>query len=127
MYWLSADCILCASHVVPRLRDATRGLHGHNWRVTAHVSTDRLDPAGQVLPAGRLEAELWKVLEPFDHRHLNDLDSFRGDAGAAPPTAAGLARLVAERLAAELDDERVRVRRVQVAPRAGVRASWELP
>ena len=126
MYWLSAECVICASHVLPATGNAEPGLHGHNWRIAAHVSTDRLDAAGQVLPAGLLEAELWKVLAPLDHRHLNDLSTFRG-AGGAPPTAAGLARLVAEQLADKLDDDRVRVRRVQVEPRAGVLASWELP
>jgi len=126
MYWLSAECVICASHVLPGSGDAAPGLHGHNWRITAHVVADRLDPAGQVLSAGLLEAELWEVLGPIDHRHLNDLPPFQGDAGA-PPTAAGLARLVAEQLAGKLDDGRVRVRRVQVTPRAGVVASWELP
>lgn len=127
MYWLSAERVICASHRLPGDGDDPGGLHGHNWRITAHVSTDRLDAAGQVLPGGVLEDELWAVLDPLDHRHLNDLAPFQRDGDAVPPSAAGLARFVAEALAARLDDGPLRVRRVEVSPRAGQTAAWECP
>ena len=127
MYWLSAERVICASHRLPGHGEDSRGLHGHNWRITAHVSSDRLDASGQVLPAGLLEDELWAVLAPLDHRHLNDLAPFQRDGDAVPPSAAGLARFVAEALAARLDDGPLRVRRVEVSPRAGHTATWERP
>ncbi len=125
MYWLSAERIICASHVLPGSSEDGHSLHGHNWRVTAHVCAERLDDVGRVLPVGLLEERLWAVLDPLDHRHLNDLDTFSENGASVPPTAAGLARFVAEQLAEQLDDDRIRVRRVEVAPRAGVVASWE--
>jgi len=125
LYWLSAERVICASHVVPGTPAERRGLHGHNWRITVHVCAERLDASGRVLPVDVLEERLWGVLDPLDHRHLNDLQVFSGEVPSVQPTAAGLARFVAEQLAAQLDDDRIRVRRVEVAPRDGVVASWE--
>ncbi len=125
---MSAEQVICASHeyVVDSASDEVqRSLHGHNWRVTAHVSAEELDASGRILPASLLEAELWTILAPLDHRHLNDLKSF-SERSPIPPTAAGLARLVAEQLAVRLDDGRVRVRRVEVEPRNGLQIAWEL-
>ena len=127
MYWMSVERVICASHqyfsaVNPA--EPVRSLHGHNWRIIAHICAEHLDAAGLVLPAERLEDELWEVLEPLDHRHLNDLAEF-AKPQETPPTAAGLARLVGEQLAERIDDGRVRVQRVDVSPRAGVTISWE--
>ncbi len=124
---MSAERVICASHeYFADLHPAepVRPLHGHNWRITAHICAEHLDAAGRVLPAELFEDELWKVLSPLDHRHLNDLREF-SETGVTPPTAAGLACLVGEQLAARLDDGRVRVQRVEVSPRAGVKVSWE--
>ena len=125
MYWMSVEHVICASHELTG-EGAVRPLHGHNWRITAHVCAAHLDSAGQVLAPDSLESELWTVIDPFDHRHLNDLAAFSSSSGV-PPSAAGLARLIAERLALRVDDERVRVRRVDVEPRDGMRASWDVP
>ena len=128
MYWMSAERVICASHEYSsglQPSQPARALHGHNWRVIAHICAEQLDAAGRVLPADLLEAELWKVLEPLDHRHLNDLEEFSG-TGGTPPTAAGIARLVGEQLALQLNDGRVRVRRVEVEARSGLNISWEV-
>ena len=125
MYWMSVEHVICASHELAG-QGSSRSLHGHNWRVTAHVCAGQLDSAGQVLSADSLESELWTVLDPLDHRHLNDLEAFSSGHGV-PPSAAGLARFIAEQLALRVDDGRVRVRRVDVEPRSGMRASWDLP
>tara|TARA_Y100001968_G_C19450710_1_gene768365 strand:- start:43 stop:426 length:384 start_codon:yes stop_codon:yes gene_type:complete len=127
MYWMSAERMICASHVVSDAAESRQGLHGHNWKVSAHVRAERLDRSGQVLSPTVLEAELWAILDPIDHRHLNDLASFHSGKGPFPTTAAGLARLVGEQLAARINDDRVQLRRVDVRPRAGLLISWEQP
>ena len=129
MYWMSAERVICASHEYPVRAPAegpARPLHGHNWRIIAHICAEQLDASGRVLAPELLEAELWRVVEPLDHRHLNDLGEF-SEAGGSPPTAAGIARLVGERLATRLNDDRVRVRRIEVEPRVGLRTAWESP
>lgn len=121
---MSVERVICASHELTGDGFA-RPLHGHNWRVRAHVCAGQLNSAGQVMSADSLESELWAVLDPLDHRHLNDLAAFSSVDGA-PPSAAGLARLIGEQLALRVDDERVRVQRVDVEPRAGLRVTWDI-
>jgi 6-pyruvoyl-tetrahydropterin synthase len=124
---MSAERVICASHEYftgLKPDEPVRPLHGHNWRIIAHIRAEHLDGAGRVLPVEVFEDEFWNVLAPFDHRHLNDLGDFDKPT-KTPPTAAGLARLVGEQLAARLDDGRVRVQRIEVSPRAGVTISWE--
>ncbi len=125
MYWMSVERVICASHELAGA-GFERPLHGHNWRVAVHVCAGQLDSAGQVLSVDSLEREFWAVLDPLDHRHLNDLAAFSSGDGV-PPSAAGLARLIGEQLALRVDDGRVRVQRVDVEPRAGLRATWEIP
>ena len=122
---MSVERVICASHELAS-STSSRPLHGHNWRIRAHVCTEQLDELGRVLAAEFFEAELWTVLEPLDHRHLNDLSVF-STSDEPRPMAAGIARLVAETLADRLDDGRVRLRRVEVIARQGISASWELP
>ena len=97
--------MICSS----RLRSDRQGkpqFSGHNWRVVVHVQTEELDAAGQVLAPGKLGDELWAVLQPLDHRHLDDLAAFAEPPG---PTVPRVARHIVESLQQRLDDGRVRL------------------
>ena len=85
-------------------------LHGHNWRIVAVVRCQKLDARGMVMDFADLGAALRRVVEPYDHVFLNDVAPY----GDVNPTAENVARVVGDALGAAIDDERVRVHRVEV-------------
>ncbi len=85
----------------------------------ARVEASVLDAAGLILPEGALGEALWRVVEPLDHRHLNDLAPFQD----RPPTPAVMAEWVGGQLAARLAG--VRIRRIEVWTSPTAYAGWE--
>jgi len=99
VYTLKVNGRFAASHVLPGHRGACARLHGHTWTVTAVVGGGILDGNGMLMDFQDLKGALARVLEPLDHRHLNDLPAF---AGERPPTAENLARHIFRELSALL-------------------------
>ena len=110
MYWLSAECVICASHVLPATGSSKPALHGHNWRIQVAIEADELDERGLVIDLERLAAILTDVLDGLDHVHLNDLPVFR----KRPVSAENVARHIADTIAAIVDDGRRRLAEVRV-------------
>jgi len=125
MFVLSSERVICSSHAVPTASGGAGSLHGHNFRIVAVVEAAELDPQGFVLPPRELREALWEVVEPYDHRHLNDLEPFNDESGGGPPSPAFLARLVFERLAPRIVDDRVVLRRVEVWTGPDQCVAWE--
>ena len=124
MYSLTVERVICSSHAIPALDNSAAPLHGHNFRFVVEVVCDELDPRGMVVAPGALSRRLWAILEPLDHRHLNDVPPFN-EPGAALPSPPVLARYVAEALAARVEDRRVRVRKVTVWSGPDCAGAWE--
>ncbi len=51
-------------------------LHGHNYKVYAHVQGSSLDEGGMLLDFTELKKALKAVCEKLDHTNLNDIDFF---------------------------------------------------
>jgi 6-pyruvoyltetrahydropterin/6-carboxytetrahydropterin synthase len=85
-------------------------LHGHNWRIVAVVRCQELDARGMVIDFADLGAALRRIVEPYEHVLLNDVAPY----DKVNPTAENVARVVADALAAALDDTRIRVHAVEV-------------
>jgi len=90
-----------------------RNLHGHTWDVEVTVASEELDEIGIVYDFKSLKSDLASVLDDYDHVLINEVAPF----GTLSPTAENLARIIAERLSAVVD-QRVRVVEVVV---------WESP
>ena len=69
-----------------------------------------LDKSGFVVDFNHLGTVLRNLVEPYEHVFLNEVAPFDD----LNPTAENIARVVADDLAARLDDGRVRVVRVEV-------------
>ncbi len=115
MFHVTVERTICTAH------GGDRGLHGHNWAVRATLSATTLDEHGHVVAPRALEALLWEVVEPLDHRRLEDLSEF---TVAGPCTATALAAWVGRALQSRYVDGRVRVTRVAVADGTSVTSSW---
>ena len=85
-------------------------MHAHRWRIRAAVRAARLDGTGWVLDFTHVRAALRGVIAPYDGAFINDVPPFHD----VNPTRENVARILADALAAKLDDDRARVHRVEI-------------
>src|SRR5579859_6173151 len=110
MWEITQETTVAAAHQLRFAPGEGERLHGHNWRIRAVVQAAELDARGFVLDFNDLGKTLRALVEPYEHVMLNDVVPFDD----LNPTAENLARVVADNLAAKVDDARVRVVRVEV-------------
>ena len=94
MYELTVRSAFEAAHFIGGYNGKCSRLHGHNWTVEAVVRGEELDALGMLIDFKILKAELNKILEDFDHRFLNELETFAEEN----PTAENLARKIFRQL-----------------------------
>ena len=94
MYEINVCAAFEAAHFIGGYDGKCQRLHGHNWQVEAIVRGHDLDKLGMLVDFKILKAELNKILDEFDHRYLNELETFAQEN----PTAENLARKIFERL-----------------------------
>lgn len=111
MYEITVSAAFEAAHFIDGYRGKCARLHGHNWRVEAVVRGKNLDALGMLVDFKILRGELNKILDEFDHRYLNELETFAHEN----PTAENLARKIFERLAAsEIFGDEIHLHAVKV-------------
>ena len=110
MYEVRQETTVAAAHQLRFAPGEGERLHGHNWRIVAFLRCDALDDRAMVVDFNDLGAELRRIVAPYEHAHLNELAPYH----EVNPTAESIARIVADALAAKMDDARVRVHRVEV-------------
>ena len=96
MYEIEVRSAFEAAHFIKDYNGKCARLHGHNWEVVAVVRGENLDKLGMLIDFKILKAELNKILDDFDHRFLNELETFAEEN----PTAENIARKIFESLAA---------------------------
>jgi 6-pyruvoyltetrahydropterin/6-carboxytetrahydropterin synthase len=110
MFEVRQETTVAAAHQLRLSPGEGERLHGHNWRIVAVIRCAELDPRGMVVDFNDLGTELRRLVEPYEHVFLNEIAPYND----LNPTAENIAKVVAEGLAARLDDARVRVTRVEV-------------
>jgi 6-pyruvoyltetrahydropterin/6-carboxytetrahydropterin synthase len=110
MWEITQETQVAAAHQLRFAPGEGERLHGHNWRIKAVVRAEALDERGFVLDFNDLGKTLRDLVEPYEHVFLNEIAPFDD----VNPTAENIARVVADNLAAKVDDARVRVVRVEV-------------
>lgn len=108
---ISVETVVAARHQIRGVPGEGGRVHEHRWHVRAVLAAGELDRTGWVLDFHAVDDVLRRVLAPFEGTFLNDVPPFDD----VNPTRENVARVVAERLAAALDDGRARVRRVDVS------------
>jgi 6-pyruvoyltetrahydropterin/6-carboxytetrahydropterin synthase len=97
--------------------------HGHNYRLTVWIEGEVDADTGFVVDLERLDSLVREqVLEPLDHRHLNDAVA-EFAAGGAIPTSENLARWAADRIRERLPAS-CRLTRLRVAEDDDLAAIW---
>ncbi|MBI1864527.1 MAG: 6-carboxytetrahydropterin synthase [Nitrospirae bacterium] len=113
MFELTVRCGFRASHQIPEKNGCLEAPHEHDWKVDVVVASADLDSRGIVIDFEEVQHALREVLEPMEGRLLNEVAPF----AAAIPSAEGIARWLADRIAPLLP-ARASLRRVTV---------WERP
>jgi len=99
MYKISKQFSFSASHVLEHLPDdhPCARLHGHNYSVTVHLKSEKLDEYGFVRDYKTLKTVKQFLDETLDHRHLND-------CMPCPPTTENIARFLYEQFKTEIPE-----------------------
>lgn len=105
MWEISQEIALAAEH---RLKSSER--HRHSWRIKTVVRARELDRNGWVIDFNELTSVITETLAPFNEKFLNELSPFDD----IEPTREHIARVFADKLAARLDDDRIKVARVEI-------------
>ncbi len=121
IYRVSKQLWFCAAHQVRLSETECEALHGHNYRVLVHAEARELDRTSYVLDFARLKRAALEACERFDHRNINEVPPFV----ERNPTAEELARYLCEELGQRLDDERVRISKVEVFETDNNRAEYQ--
>ena len=111
MYEISVKTRFSAAH---RLRDYAgdcANVHGHNWEVVVRLEASDLDGLGIAMDFREVKKYLADVVAELDHTDLNTHPAFV----SVNPTSERLARFIFDKMAGRIDNEYVRVKRVQVA------------
>ncbi len=114
MWEISAAAVLSARHRIRMVSGVAReeGLvHAHRWRIRAVVRARQLDATGWVLDFHELTAALRALLAPYDGAFINDVPPFDD----VNPTRENIARVLADKLAGQLNDDRVRVHALEIS------------
>jgi len=62
-----------AAHYLPNYRGKCENLHGHRFKVVAHLEASKLDESGIAYDFTQLKQHLRELLARFDHTCLNDV------------------------------------------------------
>lgn len=83
-----------AAHLLPQLPEGhkCRRLHGHSFRIEAHITGPVTQPLGWVRDFADIGQAFRPIYEQLDHHYLNEIE------GLENPTSENLARWIWQRL-----------------------------
>ena len=76
MFEVRVTADFAAAHFLRDYNGKCENLHGHNYKVYAHVRGPELNEGGMLLDFSKLKAALREVCRQLDHTNLNDLEVF---------------------------------------------------
>ena len=76
MFEIRVEADFAAAHFLRDYHGKCENLHGHNYKVYAHVKSNVLDEGGMALDFSILKKSLREVCSQLDHTNLNDMEIF---------------------------------------------------
>ena len=76
MFEVRVEADFAAAHFLRDYNGKCENLHGHNYKVYAHVKGPELNEGGMLMDFSKLKAALRQVCKQLDHTNLNDLAVF---------------------------------------------------
>jgi len=100
MYEVRVEADFAAAHFLKDYHGKCENLHGHNYKVYAHVSGNKLNEGGMLLDFTFLKEALREVCKELDHTNLNDNPIFDQN-----PSAERIAEYIYNRILAKLREK----------------------
>ena len=82
MFEIRVQADFAAAHFLRDYNGKCENLHGHNYKVYAHVKGTCLNEGGMLLDFSKLKTSLKKVCSILDHTNLNDIAFFNQNPSA---------------------------------------------
>ncbi len=103
-----------SAHNLRGYKGECEALHGHNWSVEVVVRAEKLNDIGIALDFKDIKEALSGLMGKLDHKYLNEISPF----DEINPTTENIAKYFFDALSKTLNDDRLRIYRVNV---------WETP
>jgi len=100
MFEVRVEADFAAAHFLRDYNGKCENLHGHNYKVYAHVRGEKLNEGGMLLDFTKLKTALRTVCKKVDHTNLNDLPVFDQN-----PSAERIAMFIYDGIIEELKAE----------------------
>ena len=82
MFEVRVTADFSAAHFLQDYNGKCENLHGHNYKVYAHVRGPELNEGGMLLDFTKLKKALREVCGQLDHTNLNDFSVFKSNPSA---------------------------------------------
>src|SRR5438034_11526235 len=99
-----------SAHQLRGYKGKCENLHGHNYKIEIYARGRKLNNIGLLVDFVELKDAADDLVIYLDHKNLNELEPFIAEQN---PSAENVARFVLERLAARLDEDRVKIYKVR--------------
>lgn len=104
MFEVRVEAGFAAAHFLQDYHGKCENLHGHNYRVFAHVRGTELDEGGMLFDFTILKRNLRDICGRLDHTHLNELRDGSGNSVFHQnPSAERIARWIFNQLQEAID------------------------
>ena len=100
MFELRVITKFAAAHQLTMVAQKCENLHGHNWKIEACVTGEKLDEGGVLVDFGIIKKNIRHIMETLDHKFLNELEIFKGKQ----PSSEIIGIYIAEELQKTLED-----------------------
>lgn len=110
MFELMVETTFSAAHQLRGYKGKCEQVHGHNWKVQAHVVAERLNEIDIAMDFHDIKKLLNEILEPLDHSFLNDIFPFT----EKNPSSENMAKWIYDSLNKKLPNEHIQVSAVTV-------------
>ncbi len=82
MFEVRVETDFAAAHFLRDYNGKCENLHGHNYKVFAHIRGTELNEGGMLLDFTRFKKVLKEVCNGLDHINLNDIEYFQQNPSA---------------------------------------------
>lgn len=110
MFELMVETTFSAAHQLRGYKGKCEQVHGHNWKVQAHVVAERLNEIDIAMDFHDIKKLLNEILEPIDHSFLNDIFPFT----EKNPSSENMAKWIYDSLNKKFPNEHTQVSAVTV-------------
>lgn len=118
-FWASHQLVTPTSDCADESGGLKEPLHHHNWLVSAHVSSDKLNSMAVVMNFQELKAMVDNIVAEFDNTALNEISYFQ----QSNPSAENVARYIYEKLRTKLP-KGLKLQNIRVVEEPGCAANF---